>query len=190
MNHISQIVSWDEYFCNQLMLIAMKSKDPSTQAGCIIVGHNHEILSTGFNGMPRGILETYPELPLELQLSDYDNKIFEDIKETVEARYERPEKYKWFEHAERNAIYNAARIGTPLDGSILYVNGWPCTDCARAIIQVGITEVIIYDTFSDDFKERWKDDINRTKTMFEEADIDVSVFNEGELNIFVRKEPA
>ncbi len=77
-------LSWDELFILQATLIAQKSKDPSTKVGCVIVNDDNVILSTGFNGFPRGIEEDWKD------------------------RWKRPEKYHWVEHAERNAIFNAA----------------------------------------------------------------------------------
>jgi dCMP deaminase len=111
---------WETYFSKMLDVVRSKSKDTSTQVGCIIVGKDNEVRSTGYNGFPRGVNDDIMSVP---------------------ERYARPEKYKWFEHAERNAIYNAARIGTATDGCRVYVTGIPCMDCARAIIQAGIIEV-------------------------------------------------
>ena len=98
--------------------IASWSKDRSRKVGCVVVGQNHEVRSTGYNGFPRGVLDE------------------------VEARHERPAKYDWTEHAERNAIYNAVRVGTPLGDCTLYVSLFPCAGCARAIIQSGIGRVV------------------------------------------------
>jgi dCMP deaminase len=100
-------------------LAASKSKDTSTKIGAVIVGKSHEVRSLGYNGMPRGADDNNP------------------------ARHERPLKYRWFEHGERNAIYNAARVGIPTDGCTMYTNAPPCTDCARAIVQAGIAEVVV-----------------------------------------------
>ena len=114
-------MNWDELFILQATVIAQKSKDPSTKVGCVIVGDGNAVLSMGFNGFPRG------------------------INESEKQRWERPEKYNWVEHAERNAIYNAARNGINLNGARLYLNWEPkgiCADCTRALIQVGIKEII------------------------------------------------
>ena len=113
-------MNWDELFIRQADLIAQKSKDPSTKVGCVIVGEGNVVLSMGFNGFARNIEESRSD------------------------RWVRPEKYIWVEHAERNAVYNAARHGIKLEGSRLYVNCdlSICADCARAIIQAGIREVI------------------------------------------------
>jgi dCMP deaminase len=114
-----KIPGWDEYYLDICKVVASRSKDPNTQIGCVIVGPAHEIRSTGYNSFPRGIRDDVPE------------------------RLERPAKYLWIEHAERNAICNAARAGTPTEGCTLYVEIMPCMDCARAIVQAGITKVTI-----------------------------------------------
>lgn len=113
---------WDRYFIGMCFYLAVKSKDRSTRLGAVIVGPNNEVLSTGYNGFPRG------------------------VPDSVEEYHTRPTKYFVTEHAERNAIYNAARHGIKLDSSRLYVpfnpNASVCCDCARAIIQSGIVEII------------------------------------------------
>ena len=102
---------WVEYFRNLAHQVKLKSKDENTQIGAIIVGKDKEIVSTGYNSFPRG------------------------LKDNKESRQERPEKYYWFEHGERNAIYNAARIGVSTKGCTMYLScGIPCVDCARGII--------------------------------------------------------
>ena len=110
---------WDHYFLSICRVVSARSKDPSTQIGCVIVGPAREIRSTGYNSFPRGIRDDVPE------------------------RLERPEKYLWIEHAERNAVYNAARHGASLEGCTLYCQLTPCMDCARAIVQAGISEVVL-----------------------------------------------
>lgn len=108
-----------EWFLRIAELIAEKSKDRSTKIGAVIVGPDSEIRSVGYNGFPR------------------------NINDNIEPRHERPAKYMWTEHAERNAIYNAARVGIPIKGCVMYVTGRAiaCTDCARGIIQAGITTI-------------------------------------------------
>lgn len=116
-------VDWDRWFIKMAMLAAEKSKDRSTKVGCVLVGEDNEVLSIGFNGFPRG------------------------VDDSIEERYERPQKYEWTEHSERNAIYNAARQGIRLKGSRAYF-AWmspPCADCTRALIQAGIVELIMPD---------------------------------------------
>ncbi|MEJ6394622.1 deaminase [Gymnodinialimonas sp. 2305UL16-5] len=112
---------WTKRFVDLCAHIASWSEDHDRHVGCVIVGPDgHELRATGYNGLPRGV-------------SDHDQRRFERAS---------GEKFFWGEHAERNAIYNAARVGVPLQGCILYVNRFPCADCARAIIQCGIVRVV------------------------------------------------
>jgi len=108
---------WDEYYMAMAYMTAMRSKDNSTWIGAVIVGPDGEIRSTGYNGFPRGVKYT-------------------------EERLQRPVKYDFTEHGERNAIYNAARAGVSTNGCTLYTHGLPCFDCARAVIQSGIKQVV------------------------------------------------
>ena len=110
-------ISWDEYFMGIAMLAARRSKDPSTQVGACIVSPDNIIISTGYNGMPKGC-------------SDDDFPWDRTGEET---------KYPYVVHAELNAILNAN--GRDLRGSRLYVALFPCNECAKAIIQSGIKEV-------------------------------------------------
>ncbi|KKK73429.1 hypothetical protein LCGC14_2893930 [marine sediment metagenome] len=128
-------VSWCCYFMNIANLVSTKSKDKSTKAGAIIIGEGNIILSTGYNGFIR------------------------DMDDTLDELHERPEKYFWTEHAERNAIYNAARRGIKLLGSTAYTNVHPCIECARALVQAGIIEVNIPTKHADLFYRhgRWVD---------------------------------
>ena len=149
-------MTWNEYFFNLVDFVAQKSKDPSTKVGCIIVGPDNEVRAMGYNGFPRF------------------------VREDREDRWERPEKYLWVEHAERNAIYSAALVGTPLKECTIYLAWYPCANCARAIIQAGIKEVKIdgrkYDPEKISSKdERWLEDFRVAKEMFEEADIEVHI---------------
>lgn len=116
---MSAVPNWDRYFLDICRVVRTRSKDPSTQIGCVIVGPAREIRSTGYNSLPRGVRDDVPE------------------------RFVRPTKYLWIEHAERNAIYNAARCGTPMEGCTLYCELLPCMDCARAIVQAGIAEIVL-----------------------------------------------
>ena len=152
--------SWDTHFYELCLKHAERSKDRSTQVGCVVVGPDREIRSTGYNGMPRG------------------------VNDDVESRHERPKKYLYAEHAERNAIFNAARMGTALKGCTLYVATMPealpiCADCARAIIQAGIVEVVV-GTITP--PERWKESAEAAMEMFNEAGVKVRLYNAGEKN--------
>ena len=114
-------ISWDEYFMGIAMLAAKRSKDPSTQVGACIVSPDNIIISTGYNGMPKGCSDD--EFPWER-----------------DGAAENDTKYPFVVHAELNAILNAN--GRDLRGSRLYVALFPCNECAKAIIQSGIKEVI------------------------------------------------
>ena len=113
-------ISWDEYFMGVAMLAARRSKDPSTQVGCCIVSQDNIIISTGYNGMPKGCSDD--EFPWDRTGEDTNTK------------------YPYVVHAELNAILNAN--GRDLRGSRLYVALFPCNECAKAIIQSGVKEVL------------------------------------------------
>ena len=136
---------WDIRFVKLAMHIANWSKDPSTKVGCVVVGEDREIRSTGFNGFPRG------------------------IKDDEERLLDREQKYPLICHAEENAIMHAARIGVSLKGSTAYVTWPPCSRCARSLIQSGIKE-IIYPT-PGEIPERWIDDFNISNGMISEAGV-------------------
>ena len=111
-------INWDEYFMGVAMLAAKRSKDPSTQVGACIVSPDNIIISTGYNGMPKGC----------------SDDIFPWVREGEDT------KYPYVVHAELNAILNAN--GRDLRGSRLYVALFPCNECAKAIIQSGVKEVL------------------------------------------------
>ena len=158
------MMKWSNYFFNLVDVIKQKSKDTSVQVGCVIVGKNHEVISTGFNGFPIGV-DDAPGCELK------------------GSRYDRPLKYFYTEHAERNAIYLAARRGVSLDDSTIFLQWYPCADCARAIIQSGIRSVWIDgskynpDTPTEADK-RWEDSFKAAKIMFEEAGVMVFIDKE------------
>lgn len=117
-------ISWDEYFMGVAKLSGMRSKDPNTQVGCCIVSQDNKILSMGYNGFPIGC-------------SDEEFPWIREGKDPLET------KYVYIVHSELNAILNYR--GGSLEGSKLYVSLFPCNECAKAIIQSGIKEVI-YDS--------------------------------------------
>ena len=121
-------ISWDEYFMGVAMLAARRSKDPSTQVGACIVSQDNIIISTGYNGMPKGCSDD--EFPWERSGAENETK------------------YPYVVHAELNAILNAN--GRDLRGSRLYVALFPCNECAKAIIQSGVKEVVY---LSDKYKD-------------------------------------
>ena len=120
MDKRNDYISWDEYFMGVAILASQRSKDPSTQVGACIIDGDKRILSTGYNGFPQGCSDV--EFPWNRD---------ESLGET---------KYQYVVHAELNAILNAS--GKKLSGATLYVGLFPCNECAKAIIQSGIKEVI------------------------------------------------
>lgn len=141
---------WNNYFMKMAELVASKSKDPSTKCGCVLVDKENTILSTGFNGLPRNCKDDKPE------------------------RNERPAKYMYYEHSERNAIYNAARVGVSTLDAIAYVTGPPCCDCARGLIQAGIAYIYYpKEEEQGDFRARWSESIDAANEMLEEAKVQV-----------------
>ena len=138
---------WDGRFLSLATHISDWSKDPSTKVGCVVVGQDREIRSTGFNGFPRGIADT------DERLSDRDLK------------------YPLICHAEENAIMHAARVGVSLKDCTAYVTWPPCTRCARSLIQAGIVEVVY--AGKNSVPERWDEDFTRSTNMMKEAGINL-----------------
>ena len=116
-------LKWEEYFMGIAVMSAMRSKDPSTQVGACIVDQDHKVVSIGYNGMPAGIDE---------------DKIPWGHGEGLDS------KYPYVCHAEFNAILNA-RHGGSLKGCTVYVTLFPCNECAKAIVQTGIKEIVYLD---------------------------------------------
>ncbi len=140
----SDYISWDEYFMGIALLSAMRSKDPSTQVGACIVNAQNKIMSVGYNGLPLGCGDD--DFPWEREGDEFNTK------------------YPYVCHAELNAILNNA--GRPLDGCKIYVALFPCNECAKAIIQCGIKEVIyISDKYADTVAVR------ASKRMFDAAGV-------------------
>jgi dCMP deaminase len=115
-------ISWDEYFMGISLLASMRSKDPNTQVGACIVSEDNIIISTGYNGFPKGCSDDL--FPWEREDAEINKT-----------------KYPFVVHAELNAILNSG--GRSLKGARIYVALFPCNECAKAIIQAGIKEVFI-----------------------------------------------
>ena len=131
-------ISWDEYFMGIALLSAQRSKDSNTQVGACIVSDENKILSVGYNGMPTGCCDD--EMPWGRDGERLDTK------------------YPFVCHAELNAILNS---GSSFKGSRVYVTLFPCNECAKAIIQSGIKEVIyLSDKYAD------SDETKASKKMF------------------------
>ena len=136
---------WDNRYMELAKAAAGWSKDPSSQIGAVAIGGKGQVLSTGYNGFPRGVQD---------HIQRYRN---------------RDEKYVLIVHAEMNAIFNATYNGVSLDGATMYVYGLPvCSECAKGLIQVGIKRVVINGKIED----RWLKSWNLTKQLFEEAGVE------------------
>ncbi len=158
--------------------IARRSRDLSTHSGSVITTIDHVPVSFGYNSFPRGI--------------EFEGEIGKDGLPSRQSRID-GEKYHWMEHGERNAIYNANRTGSILLGTRLYVNWIPCTDCARAIIQSGISEVIIHKqgqqafehsrlsdgtTWTGSESDKWDASSQKSLGMMKEAGVYIKWYND------------
>jgi dCMP deaminase len=127
--------------------IANWSKDPSTQVGAVAVGKHGQILAQGYNGFPRGIIDSEERLNT------------------------RELKYRYTVHGEMNCIYNAALNGTSLDGSDMYVYGLPvCSECAKGIIQIGVKRV--FACYPEKVSQKWAESGALTSEMFNETGVE------------------
>ena len=134
------------FFKKMVNLVTDLSDDNSRGVGAVIVGKHDTILSYGSNTIPEGVNKTKDRLG-------------------------KPNKYKWIGHAERNAIYSAAKRGISLDGSTMYCSYFPCSDCARGIIQSGIVE--LYTSKPDVNHKKWGDSWKCALQMFEESGVKI-----------------
>ena len=137
-------LNWDQYFMGVALLAAQRSKDPGSQVGACIVNGDNRILSVGYNGMPTGCQDD--EMPWSREGGFLESK------------------YAFVCHAELNAILN--NDGGSLKGARLYATLFPCNECAKAIIQCGIKEVVY---LSDKYAE--SDAVVASKRMFRLAGV-------------------
>ncbi len=151
-------LSWDEYFMGVASLSAMRSKDPSTQVGACIVNADKRIISMGYNGMPKCCSDD--EFPWDREGNPLDSK------------------YLFVCHAELNAILNSA--GGNVRGCTVYTTLFPCNECAKAIIQAGISEVVY---MSD--KYATTDSTLAAKKMFDTAGVTYRPYNIANKNITI-----
>lgn len=143
MNKRTDYIDWDTYFMMVAKATALRSKDPNTQVGACIVNSNNKIVSCGYNGAPIGFNDD--DMPWSRE-GDFINT-----------------KYAYVCHAELNAILNSR---TDLEGTTIYVDLFPCNECAKAIIQSGIKKVIYYSDKYDGTKENIV-----AKKMFDECGV-------------------
>lgn len=142
-------INWDEYFMGIALLSGERSKDPNSQVGACIVSQDNKILSMGYNGFPIGCSDD--DVPWEREGNVLDTK------------------YPYVCHAELNAILNYT--GASLKGSKLYVTLFPCNECAKAVIQSGIMEIIyLEDKYAD------SDSVIAAKKLFDVCNIKYSKY--------------
>ena len=149
-------LNWDEYFISIAKLSAMRSKDPHTQVGCCIVSSDNRILSVGYNGAPNGF--------------DDDNFPWGREGNRLET------KYMYVCHSEINAILNYRGNKKDFEGSKIYVRFFPCNECAKAIIQSGIKEVIYSFNYDHDGHS---DEMEASIRMFNECGVSYRKFVSG-----------
>lgn len=144
---------WHKRFLSLAHEVASWSKD-HVQVGAVVIDDNRNPRGFGYNGVPRNIDDTQPSI------------------------WEKPRKNWYFEHAERNVIYACARNGISCDNCTLVVTHWPCCDCTRAIIQSGISHVVVDEACLDPngvFWEKWNTQIQESQNMLQEAGVDYTV---------------
>lgn len=144
------MTDWDKRFLDLCDVIASWSKDKRKKVGAIIVSKDKRILSTGYNGLAQG-------------LNDDD-----------ESRDIKPKKNSFFVHAEANAVFSCARYGISTKDCVMYLTWYPCCDCAKSIIQSGITKIVCYEPDWND--ESWGQSFSYTKEMLTEASIEVTFY--------------
>ena len=160
MSKRENYISWDDYFMGLALLSSMRSKDPSSQVGaCIVDSKTNRILSVGYNGLPKHCSDD--EYPWIKEGEALDTK------------------YPYVVHAELNAILN--NRGTSLEGSSLYTTLFPCNECAKAIIQSGIKEIIY---LSD--KHHESTEVKASKKMLTSAGVSFNQFAAGRDSIELR----
>lgn len=138
----------DEQLLELAEFVGRWSKDRSRKVGAVIADASGSVRAIGYNGFPRGT---------------------DDL---LDVRHGRPTKYLWTEHAERNAIYDAARAGVSLDGCTMYIPWFPCMDCARAIVQSGIRRLVAAKPQLRD--EQWSEHFTAAMELFEEIKFEVN----------------
>ena len=141
------MANWDKRFFDLSEHISTWSKDRSTKVGAIIANDNR-VITTGYNGFPQG------------------------FNDDLDYRHERPQKYAYTSHAEANAIYSAARKGDSTLGATMFLQWFPCVECAKAIIQSGIVRVVCTKPNFED--ERWGESFKISFDMLKECNIEIT----------------
>lgn len=146
-------LSWDSYFMSVAVLSSFRSKDKKTHNGAVIIDENKKIIGVGYNGLPKGF--------------DDDKKMFWNDEDDSDIKNS---KHSYVVHAEANAIYN--RTSSRVNGQVMYCTLFPCRECAKAIIQNGITKIVYLN-----YKEHHEKINEVVKLMFKQAGVKVQDFN-------------
>ena len=149
-------LSWEEFFMGSAILVSARSKDPNNQVGACLVNDDKKVLSLGYNGLTRNMDDD----TFDWKSTGEQTGIIENIKDY------------YVVHAERNAILNFRGNMKELEGSTLYVTWFPCNECAKEIIQVGIKKVVYLRMYSK------KELVNISMKMFKAAGVEVVPYNE------------
>ena len=164
-------ISWDEFFIGVAKLASKRSKDPSTQNGaCIVDPKTNRILSVGYNGLCKGLDDN----GFDLRYCDQDDVL--PIEGLIYDYWEKPQKYEYSVHAEENAFFNTS---ADLKDSVIYIFSekgyYPCSRCARGIVQNGIKEVVLHHAIKENTETY---DWSYTKHMFKQAGVKIRILNE------------
>ena len=152
-------ITWDEYFMGSAILVSARSKDPNNQVGACLVNDDKKVLSLGYNGLTRNMDDD----TFDWKSTGEQTGIIENIKDY------------YVVHAERNAILNFRGNMKDLEGATLYVTWFPCNECAKEIIQVGIKKIVYLRMYSK------KELVNISMKMFEKAGVEVIPYSEKEV---------
>jgi dCMP deaminase len=150
---MTRIDTWDEYFLRLAYLVAQRSRDPKTRIGSVLTRDN-AIIATGYNSFPR-LVQDLPE------------------------RYENRElKRQMVSHSEENTILTSARLGVKTEGTTIFTFGHPCHICAKALIQGGVTHVVLHKQWPNmSFHPSWHQSFELADLLFKEAAVNVRFFD-------------
>jgi dCMP deaminase len=149
---IQSDMTWDEAFMRHVYLVAAKSKDPRSKIGAVLV-KDGIVISEGFNGFARG------------------------VKDYAERYYDKETKYRFVVHGEANSVFNAVRHGINTTDAVCYTQGIPCCECAKALIQAGVKEVVVHQQWPA-MNQKWLESIKTSKIMFRESGVKIRVYNQ------------
>lgn len=169
-------MDWNEYFFRHVYLAASKSKDDRTKIGAVLVRPDSKaIISEGFNGICRNVVDPADDL---YKIPYSWTPIGEEARIPFLKRKEKPTKYFFYEHAERNSIYNCARHGISTLNATIFTQGIPCADCSRGIIQAGISKIIVHKQWPNlTHSPAWVESINYSKEMLFEAGVEIQWYD-------------